>query len=96
MLQRLLFSATLALLAVLARGTFDEVAAAKARNEPRAVTVEDLKSLKWRSVGPANMGGRIGAIALAPGNSKTFYVGYGTGGVFKTENMGVTFTPVFD
>jgi len=93
-----LFPATLALLSVLAGGGFDKVVAvaAKGGNEPRAVTVEDLKSLKWRSVGPANMGGRIGAIALAPGNSKTFYVGYGTGGVFKTENMGVTFTPVFD
>lgn len=62
----------------------------------RAVTASDLKSLKWRSVGPANMGGRIGAIALAPGNSKTFYVGYGTGGVFKTDNFGTTFSPVFD
>jgi photosystem II stability/assembly factor-like uncharacterized protein len=62
----------------------------------RAVTIEDLKGLKWRSVGPANMGGRIAAIALAPGNSKTFYIGYGTGGVWKTENLGVTFTSVFD
>jgi photosystem II stability/assembly factor-like uncharacterized protein len=62
----------------------------------RAVTAADLKSLKWRSIGPANMGGRIGAIALAPGNSRTFYVGYGTGGVWKTENFGATFSPVFD
>src|SRR5262245_48277985 len=99
MLRRALVSATfalLALLALLAGGAGEVAAASKATNEPRAVTVDDLKSLKWRSVGPANMGGRIGAIALAPGNSKTFYVGYGTGGVFKTENMGVTFTPVFD
>ncbi len=62
----------------------------------RAVTTTDLKSLKWRSVGPANMGGRIAAIAAAPGNAKTFYVGYGTGGVWKTDNFGTTFSPVFD
>ena len=68
----------------------------KAKGEARPVTPEDLRNLKWRSVGPANMGGRIGAIALAPRNSKTFYVGYATGGVWKTENLGVTFTPVFD
>jgi photosystem II stability/assembly factor-like uncharacterized protein len=66
------------------------------RSTTRAVTADDFKGLKWRSIGPANMGGRIGAIALAPGNSKTLYVGYGTGGVWKTENFGTTFTPVFD
>src|SRR5262245_64038249 len=99
MLRRALVSATfalLALLALLAGGAGEVAAASKATNEPRAVTVDDLKSLKWRSVGPANMGGRVGAIALAPGNSKTFYVGYGTGGVFKTDNFGTTFSPVLD
>jgi photosystem II stability/assembly factor-like uncharacterized protein len=68
----------------------------KTASGARTITTGDLKGLKWRSVGPANMGGRVGAIALAPGNSKTFYVGYGTGGVFKTENFGTTFSPVFD
>ena len=31
-----------------------------------------------------------------PGSRTSFYVGFGTGGVFKTENLGVTLTPVFD
>ncbi len=62
----------------------------------RAVTADDLKGLSWRCVGPANMGGRVSAIALAPGGGATFYVGYGTGGLWKTENLGTTFTPVFD
>ncbi len=57
---------------------------------------DDLKGLAWRSVGPANMGGRVSAIALVPGSRTSFYVGYGTGGVFKTENLGTTFAPVFD
>jgi photosystem II stability/assembly factor-like uncharacterized protein len=69
---------------------------ASANKDARAVTSDDFKGLGWREIGPANMGGRVGAIALAPGNSKTFYVGYGTGGLWKTENMGVTFSPVFD
>jgi hypothetical protein len=42
------------------------------------------------------MGGRVAAIALVPGSRTSFYVGYGIGGIFKTENLGVTFTPVFD
>ncbi|MCH8242222.1 MAG: hypothetical protein IH897_06385 [Planctomycetes bacterium] len=42
------------------------------------------------------MGGRVADIAVAPGNPKTYYIGYGTGGLFKTTNAGTTFTPVFD
>lgn len=64
--------------------------------DPRPLTAADLEGVSWRSVGPANVGGRVSAIALVPGSRRSFYVGYGTGGVFKTDNLGVTFTPVFD
>ncbi len=64
--------------------------------EPRTLRPDDLKGLPWRSVGPANMGGRVADIAFAPGNPKTFFIAYGTGGLFKTINNGTTFTPVFD
>ena len=60
------------------------------------LSVDDFRTLPWRSIGPANMGGRVAAIALVPGSRKSFYVGFGTGGLWKTENLGVTFTPVFD
>jgi photosystem II stability/assembly factor-like uncharacterized protein len=63
---------------------------------PRLLRAEDLEGLSWRSVGPANMGGRVADIAAAPGNPKTFFIAYGTGGLFKTTNNGTTFTPVFD
>ncbi len=63
---------------------------------PRVLKPEDFKGLAWRSIGPANMGGRIAAIAIAPGNVKTFLVGYGTGGLFKTTNNGSTFSALFD
>jgi photosystem II stability/assembly factor-like uncharacterized protein len=68
----------------------------KPASTPRMLRADDLKALAWRSVGPANMGGRVADIALAPSNSKTFYVAHGTGGLFKTTNAGTTFTPVFD
>ncbi len=42
------------------------------------------------------MGGRVSDIALDPRNPAVFYVGLGTGGLFKTGNNGVTFDPVFD
>src|SRR3954471_17001844 len=55
-----------------------------------------LKNFTWRSIGPANMGGRIDDIAVVETSPSTFYVGFATGGLWKTTNNGTTFTPVFD
>jgi photosystem II stability/assembly factor-like uncharacterized protein len=55
-----------------------------------------LKNLQFRSIGPANMGGRIDDIAVVENNPSTFYVGAATGGVWKTTNNGTTFEPIFD
>jgi hypothetical protein len=55
-----------------------------------------FKSVKARTIGPAVMGGRVSDIAIDPRNPAVFYVGLGTGGVFKTSNNGVTFDPIFD
>jgi hypothetical protein len=54
-----------------------------------------FKNLKARSIGPAVMGGRVSDIALDPHNPFIFYVGLAHGGVFKTEDNGVTFDPIF-
>ncbi|UCF33828.1 MAG: hypothetical protein JSV78_00675, partial [Phycisphaerales bacterium] len=66
------------------------------RGPERMLRAEDLKGLTWRSVGPANMAGRVADICLAPGSPKTFFVAFATGGLFKTTNAGTTFTPAFD
>ncbi len=55
-----------------------------------------LKRFVWRPIGPAVMGGRIDDIAVNEGDPSTFYVGYATGGVWKTDNNGTTMTPIFD
>jgi photosystem II stability/assembly factor-like uncharacterized protein len=60
------------------------------------VSIDQLRSLGWRSIGPANMGGRIAEIAPYPGKPSSFLVGTASGGLFKTVNGGTTFTPVFD
>ena len=67
-----------------------------AYGQNRQLTTEDLKPLAWRSIGPANMAGRVAALAIAPGNSKTIFIGYATGGLWKSTNNGTTFSPVFD
>ena len=51
--------------------------------------------LKWRLVGPFR-GGRCVAVAGVPSRPNTFYFGSVGGGVWKTENAGQTWTPIFD
>jgi len=60
-----------------------------------AVT-DALSSLNFRSIGPANMSGRISAILGTPGDRNTFWVGGADGGVWKTTNAGTTFEGVFE
>ncbi|HEU4893621.1 MAG TPA: hypothetical protein VFT47_18830 [Vicinamibacterales bacterium] len=55
-----------------------------------------LKRFVWRSIGPANMGGRVDDIAVNETSPSTFYVGFATGGIWKTTNNGTTWTPIFD
>src|ERR687891_2059366 len=63
---------------------------------PPQLTDVLFKNLKARSIGPAVMGGRVSDIALDPRNPFVFYVGLAHGGVFKTEDNGVSFDPIFD
>ena len=55
-----------------------------------------FSGLKWRSIGPALMSGRIGDFAVNPENHSEYYVAVCSGGVWKTVNAGTTWTPVFD
>ncbi len=54
-----------------------------------------MEAFEWRSIGPANMSGRVTDIAGLPSPSKTFYVASAAGGIWKTTNNGVTFRPLF-
>jgi photosystem II stability/assembly factor-like uncharacterized protein len=61
----------------------------------QSVPEELFGSLKWRLIGPFR-GGRVVAVAGVPGDSTTFYFGAVNGGVWKTTDAGVVWTPVFD
>ena len=52
--------------------------------------------LKFRSIGPALMSGRISDIVIHPENENLWYVTAGSGGVWKTENSGTTWKSIFD
>jgi len=66
-------------------------------SEPKAPLLsEALAGLAFRNIGPAVMSGRISDIAINPKDHAVWYVCAGSGGVWKTENAGTTWTPVFD
>lgn len=58
--------------------------------------LEKLKNLKIRSIGPAGMSGRVTAIDAVHSNPNIIYVGTASGGVWKSENGGISWTPIFD
>lgn len=60
------------------------------------VPTSAAEGLQMRPIGPALMGGRIADLAVHPRDPRTWYVAVGSGGVWKTTNSGVTFTPIFD
>lgn len=55
-----------------------------------------FSGLKLRSVGPALMSGRIADIAINPNDPNQWYIAVGSGGVWKTNNAGTTWKPLFD
>ena len=55
---------------------------------------DELGGLKFRHIGP--VGNRALAVAGVPGNRSVYYAGAATGGVWKTEDAGIKWRPVFD
>jgi photosystem II stability/assembly factor-like uncharacterized protein len=55
-----------------------------------------FKGLRFREIGPANMGGRVDDFAVVDSHPSTIYAGFASAGVWKTVNNGTTWTPVFD
>lgn len=55
-----------------------------------------ISHLQYREIGPALMGGRIADLAVVESKPQVFYIATGTGGVWKTENHGTSWIPLFD
>ncbi len=55
-----------------------------------------FKDWKPRNIGPASMSGRVTTIDAEVANPNHIWIGAASGGVWKTSNAGVSWTPVFD
>lgn len=67
----------------------------QARVERAARTNGTQAGLVWEEVGPKNVGGRVTALAVAPGGT-TIYLASANGGVFKSTNSGINWSAIFD
>ena len=60
------------------------------------MTADTFKGLAFRSIGPGLTSGRISDVAIDPKNPSVWYVAAAAGNLWKTENRGNTFTPIFE
>jgi photosystem II stability/assembly factor-like uncharacterized protein len=72
---------------------------ASAKGSPTAAPVEKkvadpFKQLAYRFVGPP--GNRVSAVVGVPGDPNTYYAGAASGGVWKSTDGGVNWSPIFD
>jgi len=83
--------AALVLIVMACAGTF---AAQQAAPAPDASAL--TRHLRWRSIGPANMVGRISDFEALESDFSQVLLGSASGGVFKSVNAGTTWEPIFD
>jgi len=93
MFRRVVFLLSLSLILPSTR-----LATAQERDESKSPELNSglLSGMKLRNIGPAFMSGRIIDIAVDPVHRSTWYVAAASGNVWKTENAGTTWEPIFD
>ncbi|MBN1348564.1 T9SS type A sorting domain-containing protein [candidate division KSB1 bacterium] len=70
--------------------------AAKSSLKSDGMPEKALNSIEWQFAGPENIGGRISDIEYNPLDPSIVYAGAATGGVFKSNDGGWTWQPIFD
>src|SRR5215470_11358971 len=81
---------TLALLVIAIATAIASLPAAAEQLDPAL-----YQSMRWRCIGP-HRGGRTVGVAGVPSQPGVFYIGVNNGGVWKTNDYGRTWNPVFD
>ena len=88
---------TLSIIAILLSSIFVPVLAKKGDdNDKGKYKSATFNGLELRCIGPALTSGRIADLAVNPDNHHQYYVAVASGGVWKTNNSGNTYEPIFD
>ncbi|MBR9826622.1 MAG: glycosyl hydrolase [Alphaproteobacteria bacterium] len=90
--MRTFLAATVGLAAVILAGCEQEAGA----QEEGPMNSATFSAFELRNIGPAFMSGRISDIDFHPEDDSVWYVSVGSGGVWRTDNAGTTWTPLFD
>lgn len=65
-------------------------------SQAQKLDMDLMNDLKPRNIGPAGMSGRVTAIDVNLSNTNLIYVGTASGGLWKSENAGTNWIPIFE
>src|SRR4051794_41982488 len=85
----------LTLLLVLVPLTYPHAQPSTSQSQAPMIDPALFKGMKYRLVGPSR-GGRVTTVTGVPSQPRTFYMGVASGGVFRTTDGGVSWTPISD
>ncbi|MBX9781806.1 MAG: hypothetical protein K2X48_00795 [Chitinophagaceae bacterium] len=66
------------------------------KQQQQLLQASPYKNIQWRLTGPDNRSGRCTDVYGIPGNPNVYYAAFATGGLWKTEDAGQTWKPLFD
>jgi len=67
-----------------------------AADDESRLNADTFEGLALRNIGPAFLSGRISDVLIHPVNENLWYAAAGSGGVWRSDNAGTTWTPIFD
>src|SRR6478672_876222 len=82
------------LLAAVAAGV--ALVSTSGRASAQGLDTSVTNAFKWRQIGPSNFMGRVSDVQGIPSPSKTLFVAAAGGGIWKSQNFGISWRPVFD